>query len=308
MKGIVLAGGTGSRLYPATRVVSKQLLPVYDKPMIYYPISTLMMSGVRDILIISTPHDLTQFESLLGDGRRLGLRFSYAPQPQPEGLAQAFVIAADFIGNDDCCLILGDNILYGHGLETVLKRWAAPQRGAVAFAHAVAEPERYGVVAFDGRGRPVDIAEKPAEPRSNHALIGLYYFDARVVDIARGLNKSERGEYEITDVLRAYMDAGTLDVARMSRGFFWLDAGTPASLNDASTFIRQLEERQGIRIACLEEIAARQGFITTDELRALADGLLAPHYQRYLKQTADELAAGTGLEPAATTLLSPTAA
>jgi glucose-1-phosphate thymidylyltransferase len=284
MKGIVLAGGSGTRLYPVTRAVSKQLLPIYDKPMIYYPLSTLMMAGIRDILIITTPEDQAQYRKLLGDGRQWGIGFSYAAQPEPGGLAQAFLIGRDFIGDDACALVLGDNIFYGHGLQEMLRRAGAREVGATVFGYWVRNPERYGVVAFDGDGAPVSIEEKPAKPKSNYAVTGLYFYDNEVVDIAREITPSARGELEITDVNRVYLESGLLTVEKMGRGFAWLDAGTPQSLMQSSAFVATVEDRQGLKIACVEEVAHHMGFIDTDQVRALAAEVGNADYADYLRR------------------------
>lgn len=282
MKGIILAGGSGTRLHPITRVVSKQLLPVYDKPMIYYPLSVLMLSGLRDILIISTPHDLPLFQELLGDGSRWGLKFSYAEQPRPEGLAQAFIIGSDFIGDDNVCMILGDNIFYGHGLPEKLIKASSRKEGATVFGYWVKDPERYGVAAFDKEGRVVDIEEKPPHPRSNYAVTGLYFYDNRVVGIAAGLKPSARGELEITDVNRAYMKIGALYVEKLGRGLAWLDTGTHESLMQAGNFIQVIEERQGLKVSCVEEIAYHMGYIDASQLEELAKPLIKNGYGQYL--------------------------
>ncbi|MET7381007.1 glucose-1-phosphate thymidylyltransferase RfbA [Streptomyces sp. NPDC005526] len=282
MRGILLAGGTGSRLWPLTRSVSKQLLPVFDKPIIYYPLSTLVMAGVREILIITTPEDEGQFRRLLGEGGQLGLRLEYRAQERPEGIAQAFLLGADFIGGQSVALILGDNIFHGSGLGTRLARHAADLQGGRVFAYQVADPSAYGVVEFDEEGRALSIEEKPARPRSRYAVPGLYFYDHRVVDIARGLRPSERGELEITDLNRVYLEAGALHVTRLDRGTAWLDTGTFTSLVQASEFVRVIEERQGFKVGCVEEAVWRAGLIDDDRLRELARPLLGSGYGRYL--------------------------
>lgn len=287
MKGIILAGGKGTRLHPMTLVTSKQLLPVYDKPMIYYPLTTLMMAGIRDVLIISTPEDVPKFENLLGDGEQWGIRLTYAVQPNPGGLAESYIIGAKFVDGSPSALILGDNIYYGHGLPELMQGAARRASGATVFAYHVHDPERYGVVQFDDQGRALTIEEKPKVAKSNWAVTGLYFYDASVVDIAANLKPSPRGELEITDVNKAYLDQGALRVEKMGRGFAWLDTGTPASLNEASDFVRALEQRQGFRIACPEEVAYRMRYISTDQLRALGQSLEKSDYGQYLLRVAD---------------------
>jgi len=288
VKGIVLAGGAGTRLHPVTRGISKQLLPVYDKPMVYYPLSALMLSGIRDVLVITTPEDGPSFERLLGDGAPLGLRIAYATQPRPEGLAQAFLIGREFVGRDAVALALGDNIFYGQGFANVLQRAAGRTKGATVFAYRVRDPERYGVVSFGADGRACDIEEKPPAPRSSYAVTGLYFYDNRVLDIATGLRPSARGELEITDVNRAYLREGTLHVEVLGRGFAWLDTGTHDSLLQASNFIQTLQERQGLRVACLEEVAFKMGFIDGDAVRRIAEGMGGGSYAEYLRRMLDE--------------------
>jgi glucose-1-phosphate thymidylyltransferase len=289
LKGIVLAGGSGTRLYPLTRAISKQLVPVYDKPMIYYPLSTLMLAGIRDILLITTPEDQESFRRLLGDGSWCGLNLSYAAQPKPEGLAQAFLIGREFVGGDRVALVLGDNIFYGHGLPEDLRAAAARETGATVFAYQVRDPERYGVVEFDAAGRAISLEEKPAKPRSSHAVTGLYFYDNAVLDIAAALKPSARGELEITDLNRKYLEAGTLNVSKMGRGIAWLDTGTHEALLQASTFIQVIEERQGLKVACLEELAYTLGFIDRAQLIRLAEPMRKNEYGRYLLRLADGL-------------------
>jgi glucose-1-phosphate thymidylyltransferase len=289
MKGIILAGGSGTRLYPVTQAVSKQLLPVYDKPMIYYPLSVLMLAGIRDILIISTPQDTPRFEQLLGDGHAWGVRFQYAVQPSPDGLAQAFLIGEEFLGGEGCCLVLGDNIFYGHDFVKSLKQAQSRTEGATVFAYAVHDPERYGVVEFDKTGRAISLEEKPFKPRSRYAVTGVYFYDQQITEVARGLKPSIRGELEITDVNRWYLERDQLRCEILGRGIAWLDTGTHDSLLEASSFIATIEKRQDLKIACPEEVAFRQGWITAAQLQALSDSFGKSSYGHYLRRLVDDL-------------------
>ena len=288
MKGIILAGGSGTRLYPLTKVTSKQLLPIYDKPMIYYPLSVLMNAGIRDILIISTPDDTPRFEALLGDGHQFGITLSYAVQPSPDGLAQAFIIGADFIGNDSVAMVLGDNIFHGQGLKKRLREAAAREKGATVFGYYVDDPERFGIVEFDKDGKAVSIEEKPEKPKSNYCVTGLYFYDNRVVEYAKNLKPSARGELEITDLNRIYLESGELDVTLLGQGFTWLDTGTHESLVEATNFVKTVETHEHRKIACLEEIAYRNGWISEEKLREVAEPMLRNQYGQYLLKLLDE--------------------
>ena len=287
MKGIVLAGGSGTRLHPITRGISKQMLPVYDKPMIYYPLSVLMLAGIREILVISTPEDLPGYRKLLGDGADFGIQLSYAEQASPDGLAQAFVIGETFIGDDNVCLVLGDNIFYGYGFSAMLREAAQRDKGATVFGYHVNDPERFGVLAFDANGKVISLEEKPAKPKSNYAVTGLYFYDNRVVEIAKNVKPSERGELEITDVNRAYLETGELNVSVMGRGFAWLDTGTHDSLMEAGQFVQTIEHRQGLKVACLEEISYRNGWLSDEVLQRQATALAKTGYGQYLQRVLD---------------------
>ena len=289
MKGIVLAGGAGSRLHPITMAISKQLLPIYDKPMIYYPLSTLLLAGINEILIISTPHDLPMFERLLGDGSRFGVRLEYAEQPSPDGLAQAFIIGKDFIGDDTCCLVLGDNIFYGHGFTLLLKNVVKIQNGAVIFGYPVVDPERYGVIEFDDKGKAISLEEKPEIPKSKYAIPGIYFYDNNVVEYAENLQPSARGELEITDLNKVYLEKGKLSVERFGRGIAWLDTGTNESLMEAGEFVRAIEKRQGLKVACLEEIAYENGWVSPEKLREVASFHGKSAYGDYLRKLVDNI-------------------
>ncbi len=287
MKGIILAGGSGTRLYPLTLVTSKQLLPIYDKPMIYYPLSTLMLAGIKDILIISTPQDLPNFERLLGDGSKFGINLSYKVQPSPDGLAQAFILGEEFIGDDDCAMILGDNIFHGNGLTKRLKEAVANKGRATVFGYYVDDPERFGVVEFDDNGQVISVEEKPEQPKSNYAITGLYFYDNRVVEYAKNLKPSKRGELEITDLNRVYLENGDLDVITLGRGFGWLDTGTVDSLTEASEYVKVIEKRQGLRVSCIEEISYKNGWITKEELLIAAENYGKSEYGKHLKNVAE---------------------
>ena len=286
MKGIILAGGSGTRLYPLTQVVSKQMLPVYDKPMVYYPLSTLMLAGIREVLIISTPHDLPMFERLLGDGSKIGMNFSYVVQPSPDGLAQAFILGREFIGDDSVALVLGDNIFYGHGFQDMLGNAASREAGATIFAYQVVDPERYGIIEFDAEGKALSLEEKPEKPKSNFAIPGLYFYDNRVIEIAENMTPSARGELEITDVNKQYLEWGELNVQNLGRGFAWLDTGTHDAMHEASSYVETIEKRQGLKISCIEEIAYRLGYINAEQLSALGKVMEKNNYGQYLLRLA----------------------